>query len=323
MSHCQAPLNVYITVDTETWCGGWDNIDQKFPNAFDNYIYGRSSQGDFGLPFQLKTLNDHGLKGVFFVEPLFSMRFGKSYLEDVVGLVLDAQQSVELHLHPEWTDESNKVIFPHVNEKREHLKFFTYQEQTELITLGIELLKDAGCNNITAFRAGSFGANDDTLLAAQACGLKFDSSYNYCIPECEISAFSDIQQPQKFEGITEIPMTTFVDGLGKRRHAQLTACSYAELKASLDQANKYQWQSYVLLSHSFELMKLAQKQPNKLVIKRFENICAYLQQNKSKFKTRFFSDAIDLNNDRPNSPIIVNIGPTAKRYFEQLISRVI
>jgi len=76
MSNSNPPLNVYITVDTETWCGGWNNIDAKFPQAFKNYIYGKTNKGDYGLLFQLNLLKKHGLKAVFFVEPLFSMRFG-------------------------------------------------------------------------------------------------------------------------------------------------------------------------------------------------------------------------------------------------------
>lgn len=317
------PVNIFITVDTETWCGGWENIDKKFPHAFSNYIYGKTSRGDFGLPFQLQLLNEYGLKAVFFVEPLFSMRFGQSYLEDIVGLVQEANQEVELHLHPEWTDESNKVIFPHIKTKREHMKFFSYEEQKQLIKLGIQLLKDAGCENITTLRAGSFGANDETLRAAQTCGLSFDSSYNYCIPECEINVFSDIHQPKVFEQITEIPMTTFIDGIGKRRHAQLTACSFAELKASMIKAHEQKWNTYVLLSHSFELMKLSQCKPDKVVIKRFEKLCSYLDQHRDKFKTSFFSEYSKFAHSLTNQPIKISTLPTAQRYYEQLVRRVV
>ncbi len=323
MTNRQAPLNVYLTVDTETWCGGWNNIDEKFPHAFNDYIYGKTSQGEFGLPFQLKLLNEHNLKAVFFVEPLFSMRFGASYLHDVVGMILDANQSVELHVHPEWTDESKKVIFPHITHKREHLKFFSFEEQKQLIALGIELLMEAGCEQVTAFRAGSFGANDDTLRAAQACGLTYDSSYDYCIEDCDIEAFSDIHQPQMFEQITEVPMTTFVDGLGKRRHAQLTACSFSELKSSLIQAYKNQWQSYVFLSHSFELMNLAQAKPDKVIIKRFEKFCAYLNENRDIFPTRFFNQTDMMPNAVVDQPIKSNFTPTAVRYYEQMLRRFI
>ena len=76
-------LKVYLTVDVEIWCDGWDNIDSKFNDAFRSYIYGPTKKGDYGLPYQLKVLNDNGLTGVFFVEPLFSLRFGSAPLSEI------------------------------------------------------------------------------------------------------------------------------------------------------------------------------------------------------------------------------------------------
>ena len=323
MSSPDNPLNVYITVDTETWCGGWNDIDAKFPKAFNSYIYGRTNKGDYGLPFQLKLLNDYGLKAVFFVEPLFSKRFGRSALEEIVGLIHESNQNVELHLHPEWTDESTQVIFPHIKEKREHLKFFNREEQTELISIGKELLTNAGCTSLTAFRAGSFGADNNTLHAAADNGLSIDSSYNYCIPECAITAFDDIHQPTESHGILEVPMTTFIDGTGRRRHTQLTACSYAELKSSLDNAHQQQMASYVLLSHSFELLKPGFTQPDFTVINRFEKLCAYLGDNKNKFQTRYFNENLLSHSDQCIDPLSVSVIATAKRYCEQIKRRVI
>ena len=323
MSSSNTPLNIYITVDTETWCGGWNDIDTKFPQAFKNYIYGSTKGGDYGLPFQLKLLNEHGLKAIFFVEPLFSTRFGRDALQEVVGLVHEANQSVELHLHPEWTDESKQTIFPHIKEKREHLKYFTYEEQSKLISLGIELLKDAGCEDLIAFRAGSFGANDDTVKAVLACGLNIDSSYNFCIPECEIKSFHDIHQPVKQEGIIEAPVTTFTDGTGHRRHAQLTACSFSELKSSMEQAYKQQWQSYVLLSHSFELLKPDFSDRDKCVVKRFEKLCGFLSKNKDRFKTCFFNEMKVDGQNQYHQPLHVGKIPTLARYYEQSLRRIL
>ena len=322
MSSQNRPLDIYITVDTETWCNGWDNIDAKFPQAFKNYIYGPTKNGDYGLPFQLKILNEYGLKGVFFVEPLFSKRFGHDALQEVVGLIQEANQSVELHLHPEWTDESRQVIFQDIKEKREHLKFFSYEQQCTLISLGIELLKDVGCENPIAFRAGSFGANNDTFNAVKACGLAIDSSYNYCIEDCDMTAFNDIHQPVEHNGIIEAPMSTFIDGTGKRRHAQLTACSFAELKASMEQAYQQQWHSYVLLSHSFELLKPDFSDRDKCVVKRYEKLCAYLADNKDKFRTCFFTDM--QINQQGEAAEVLHVGkfPTLARYYEQSLRKI-
>lgn len=238
-------------------------------------------------------------------------------------MVLDANQSVELHVHPEWTDESNSVIFPHIKSKREHLKYFTTQEQTHLLSLGKDLLTDAGCNNITAFRAGSFGANNDTLSAVEASGLSINSSYNYCFTEnCEINVFDDIQPPVEHNGIMEVPMTTFIDGSGKRRDSQLTACSYAELSSSMINAYEQKWQSHVLLSHSFELMKPDFSSYDKLAVKRFEKLCVFLANNTDKFQTSFFDNVV-IPKDKTKQHLKTGLTPLLKRYYEQSLRKII
>ena len=60
-------MKVYLTIDTEVWCNGWEAIDDQFPLAFQRYVYGRSAHGDFALPKTLEILNRFGLTAVFFV----------------------------------------------------------------------------------------------------------------------------------------------------------------------------------------------------------------------------------------------------------------
>ena len=110
-------LKVFFTFDTEIWCDGWDDIDAKFPRAYKQYVYGTTKHGDFAMPHILKILNDHGLAGVFFVEPLFAARFGLDPLRELVGLTQDAGQEVQLHLHTEWVDVARQPLLPDVTEK--------------------------------------------------------------------------------------------------------------------------------------------------------------------------------------------------------------
>ena len=51
-------VNVFLTIDVEIWCNGWDNLDKNFSEAFQQYIYGTTPKGDYGLPIQLKMLQD-------------------------------------------------------------------------------------------------------------------------------------------------------------------------------------------------------------------------------------------------------------------------
>jgi hypothetical protein len=62
----------FFTVDVEIWCGGWQDIDEKFPAAYRKYIHGPTPSGDLDIPYQMQVRNDHNLTRVFFVEPLHS-----------------------------------------------------------------------------------------------------------------------------------------------------------------------------------------------------------------------------------------------------------
>ena len=78
-------LKFFFTVDVEIWTGGWDRLDERFPDCFQRYVYGRTKTGDWGLPGTLRILAEHGLRGVFFVEPLFALRFGLAPLQEVAN----------------------------------------------------------------------------------------------------------------------------------------------------------------------------------------------------------------------------------------------
>ena len=168
-------LDVHFTTDVEIWCDNWSRIDEQFPEAFQRYVYGPTPQGNFGIPYALKILAEHGLKGVFFVEPLFSTRFGNQPLEEIVGLLKEANQDIQLHLHTEWVDESIKPILKNTKQKKQYLRNFTLAEQKILIKVSKDLLQQAGSGPISAFRAGSFGFNRDTLKALKSNGIKIDA----------------------------------------------------------------------------------------------------------------------------------------------------
>jgi hypothetical protein len=114
-------MKIFFTVDVEIWLGGWKNLDERFSDSFKTYIYGPTRSGNYGLPLTLQIFNDHGLKGVFFVEPLFATRFGTAPLAEIVGQIQDAGQEVQMHLHTEWADEAREPLFPDQSGKKQML----------------------------------------------------------------------------------------------------------------------------------------------------------------------------------------------------------
>lgn len=313
----------FFTVDVEVWCDGWTNIDQKFARAFRQYIYGTTPRGDYGLPYQLQLLNQHGLTGVFFVEPLFSTRFGGEALAEIVGLLQAGGQEVQLHMHTEWVDEAAEPLLETAHTKRQHLRYFSLAEQTILIREGLRLLNEAGADNINAFRAGSFAFNRDTLSALAANNIAFDSSYNASMFGLDSGVMPGITvvEPIVCEGVFEYPMTVYNDGSASLRHAQLTACSFGELEGLLWQALETERSAFMILSHGSELLNPAKSRADDVVVKRFNKLCALLDKNRDCFNVRGFHG---LTPSPPQSqPVVLTSPPwrTMTRMMEQVYRR--
>ncbi len=316
-------LNVYFTVDVEIWCDGWNDIDEKFPQAFKNYIYGHTWQGDYGLPYTLKLLKDHGLKGVFFVEPLFSGRFGHEPLKETVSLIKESNQSIELHLHTEWVDEAKHSLLPSVTHKKQFLRMFTLEEQKKIIKLGKQWLIDSGVDDVKAFRAGSFGFNIDTLSALQENDIFVDSSYNACLMGLESNLMPGemITEAILYNGIYEVPMTVYYDRPGHLRHVQLCACSFKEMEGLLWSALEQRRQNFTILSHNFELLNRSFNRPDTIVVKRFNKLCEFLDKHRDSFKTCDFSNYRGPVVQHQPLPLNSSMLRTGLRMIEQVWSK--
>jgi len=312
-------LDVFFTVDVEVWCDGWKNIDEKFPKSFSKYIMGPTSRGNFGMPYQLDVLKHHGLTGVFFIEPLFAMHFGMQPLADIVGLVNERSQEVQLHMHTEWVDVSKESLLEGIQTKRQHMRNFSREDQTILIKKGASLLKQVGGGEVNAFRAGNFGFNRNTLNALAANGIPFDSSYNATIfgPDSGVAPGEMIVEPIQCEGVYEYPMTVYNDGTRSLRHTQLTACTYNEIETLLWQALEAGRKSFVILSHSFELLNRAKDRPDDIVVERFKKLCAFMEKNQDSFHMRGFHGLEPQITHTQPPPLVSPVWRTGYRLLEQ------
>lgn len=320
-------MNVFLTFDIELWCNGWANLDRAFAGSFDRYIYGHSTHGDYALPKTLEILNKNGLKGVFFVEPLFAARFGQPYLDVIVKLIRDAGQEVQLHLHPEWTDEALTPLIDNRQTKRQHLTYYTLDEQTALIAHGRQMLEAAGSGPIQAFRSGSFAVNQDTFKALARNNIMLDTSLNRCyaVSGPDMREGNNFEAPFSTQGVLTFPVTVFKDGFGKERPAQVGACSFGEMRDALLSAQRNGVSDFVIVSHNFEMLKPGSTAPDWVVVKRFERLCAFLAAQPELFVVRGFHD--DLSSQTPDSATRVQQPnatwlSTVQRYAEQILRRV-
>ncbi len=270
---------LYITIDTEYEFGftarhGAGSRADNFRRA----IQGATEEGDVGIFHQMDVFDRHGLKAVFFVDPMPALLWGTGAIADIVEPILKRGHDVQLHLHTEWLDllgERN----PLGGRTGLNIKDFTRDEQVVLLETGVNLLMQAGAPRPVAFRAGNYGANDDTLRALASIGLTHDSSHPPGLMDgaCEIGLGEEHRRPLRRHGVIEVPIGCIGDALGGLRHAQLTALSYREIVAALRHARANDLACFTVVSHSFELLCRQRTRINRIVQRRFEKVCAHVE----------------------------------------------
>src|SRR5271157_3009778 len=291
-SRDRKPLQVLITVDTEAWPYREAWRDEQLAGDIERDIYGATPEGEFGLAFQCGMLRDHGLKAVFFVETLMASVVGLQPLRRIVETVRCYDgQTVELHAHPEWTGH---FLPPGLLAGRgyQHFHQLAFEQQVALLDLAGGNLRDAGVAKIRGFRAGNYGANLDTCRALAAIGIPFDFSYDAAFPGacCLLPLSARLSQPGALDGVIEVPTSVFEDYPGHIRHAQLCGSSFAEMRRALNQAWRLGWSYFVILSHSFELIKRSRRADcrgrlNPMALSRMEKLCRFLKKENDRFET--------------------------------------
>lgn len=285
-------MQVHLTYDIEIWADGWTDMESRLPSAFRRLTYGPPPHERGALPLNLQILRDNGLRAVFFVEPLFSYYYGLDALQELVGVIMEADQDVQMHLHPEWLDELPEEIVPR-RAKTPMLHSFSLDEQTALLQAAASRLMEAGAPRPTAFRSGNYSANADTLRALARVGFKVDSSINACFdfpyPE---KGSAHLLHPSRIEGIAEYPVTVFRDGFGRIRPMQIAACSVPELVQGLTRARDQGLPAATLVSHNFELLSADRRSEDRIITRRFAGLCEWLGRNEAQFQTASFDPSV-------------------------------
>jgi hypothetical protein len=329
-------VQVFLTVDSEVWPAtpaafGTPGAPLDLEPAIAAYFDGHTQSGDFGVPFQLELLREHGLRATFFVEPLFSLLAGRPALARMVGLIQSAGQDVQVHAHTEWLSLVTEPGLP--REGHSVVRRYPEAEQAAIIGRAAALLREAGASPLRAFRAGGYGADLATLRALAACGLPMDTSLNvpYLGGPCDIRADGPAFQPFDLGGTLEVPITYFQDWPGHHRPLQLGACSSWEIEAVLWGAARAGWRTAVLVFHSVELLKRVPDmaltgvtRPERVVVRRFERLCRFLGRHREVFETATFGavDETRLRGAQPRAGLSSHVGRTAWRYAEQIASRL-
>jgi hypothetical protein len=150
-------------------------------------------------------------------------------------------------------------------------------DQIAILRYARDTLIAAGAPAPVAFRAGNYGANDDTLRALGELGIAYDTSHAPALSgpgDCAIALGQADRHPLWHCGVIEVPVGCIGTFGGRMRHAQLTALSLGELFAAVRHAQVEGVECFTLVSHSFELLSRDRRRINRLVARRFERFCS-------------------------------------------------
>jgi hypothetical protein len=248
--------------------------------------------------------------------------YGIAPIQDTVAIILEHGHEVQLHIHTEWLEWAMQG--PFAGRVGRNIADFTLEEQVALLAVARALLVEAGAPAPDAFRAGNFGASDDTLRALAKIGMVWDSSYNaaWVGNPCAISLQSNAIAPKALVGVTEIPVSGIEDRPGGFRPAQICALSAQEMRDGLYHAAAHDHPAFMIVTHSFEMLSRDRRRPNYTVIRRFEAMCDAIAAQ-PKLQTSRFSDCTPDTLIAPSKELCrlaPNRWRTAKRMAEQLFS---
>ena len=318
---------VFITIDTEyssglyTGPGAADRADN-----FARSISCDTPQGPAGVSHKLELLREHGQKAVFFVDPMPALVWGVAAIEDIVAPILAAGQDVQLHCHTEWLALAGSAHPLASGRTGQNIADFPFEEQCAILDYARATLMAAGAPAPVAFRAGNYGANDDTLRALATLGITHDSSHCPALPDgaCRISLGPEVRDPVAHMGVIEVPAGSIGTLGGGQRHAQITALTLDEMLAAIRHARQAGRETFTLVSHSFELINRRKLAVNRIVRRRFTGLVRALAAMPGVTTATYAESAPMPSAGSAPSPVLpASASRTVQRIAEQFVSNTL
>mgnify|MGYP001053237725 FL=1 len=290
---------VLITFDVECSMGGaWQNPALK-PVSPRLGMMGEYGGRRLGIPLICDILERSRLEATFFVEPFNDELGWPGETEPVVRYLAEHGQDIQLHVHPNhYHYGERRAGRPHP--MTDQIADLPVEKQAELMKKGAAMLERWGGMRPIAFRAGNMGASEETLQAMKTAGLWIDSSYTfpYVGGQCRFREKERYNGAKWYGDILEVALSAYLQprfpGLYPSKPVDLMGSSFEECRDAVEMMCDAGGDAVVIL-HSFSLFKVRDKQyregkPNRVVIRRFEKFCRWLDANRGKYPPRTFTE---------------------------------
>ena len=183
---------VLVSIDTEGPAGS---------DPVEHMIYGKTTDGEYGIKYLMRLFSDRNIRGLFFVDIPEMSDHGKEKIERVLRDIDEQDHDVGVHVHPDHMGDLS----------RRYLWQYTYDEQYEIIARCSDFYEKVLRRSPISFRAGRYGADNNTLLVLDKLGYKYDMSEFYASRYCKITPPVTWNRIVKCgeNGLKEVPVTTF------------------------------------------------------------------------------------------------------------------
>jgi hypothetical protein len=221
--------------------------------SFDQLIMGKVGDDFFGTTKIAEIIKDFGGTGTFFVD-FAEEGHGIDKLKKLSEQILKLGSDVQLHIHPQFISDKERFL----------LNQYNREEQSIILDKCIDIYKKCTNENPFSFRAGGYGADDNTLELLKQKNILVDSSYFVNHKWCKISELP-INRISEKNSIIEIPVTVFKNKITYEflavrlksksliKKLDVDGCSKDELKKGFDSLKNSGIRIIILFLHSFSL----------------------------------------------------------------------
>lgn len=278
--------------------------------SFDQLIMGKIGDDFYGVPKILDIIREYDGSGTFYVD-FAEHEHGIDKLKKLSKLVLENGNDVQLHIHPQFIADKNRYL----------MNQYSKEEQSEIFEKCIDIQTKCTGEKPISFRAGGYGADDNTLKLLSNFGITSDSSYLYKHKWCNVSS-KPLNKISQFGNLFEIPVTIFQNEISYTLAGQtlkqktltkkldVDGCTKEELRKGFDVLKDSGVRIIVLFLHSFSLFNrtydYSSISPDLIDIEKFRFILDYALANNYKIASvkEIESSLIDYVDDLESFPTI-------------------
>lgn len=184
---------VLVSIDTEGPAGA---------DPVEHMIFGKATDGkEYGIRYLMQLFSERQITGLFFVDIPEMADHGEKMIARVMKEIDDSGHDIGVHVHPDHMADIN----------RRYLWQYTKEEQYEIIARCTDFYAKVLKKPPLSFRAGRYGADNNTLQVLDELGYKYDMSEFHSSRYCKITpeiTWNRVVTCGK-NGLKEVPVTTF------------------------------------------------------------------------------------------------------------------